>query len=158
MGFVSYLQHTHPRVAWYNREDEWSFYHVQLKSTVHIVFPFANTLMDRVMHNIFDHAAHHIDPTIPLTALPECQRDLEENIPEHVVISHWTVIDYLRTTAACKLYDFENHRWLDFNGEPTTDSGLTGLPPMQRDVRQDEPCEVIGGPIELDHAALSKLS
>jgi omega-6 fatty acid desaturase (delta-12 desaturase) len=31
MGFVSFIQHTHPRLAWYDNPKEWSFYHVQLK-------------------------------------------------------------------------------------------------------------------------------
>ncbi len=122
-GFVSFIQHTHPRIAWYDKEDEWSFYHVQLKSTTHIIFPWP---IERILHNIMDHAAHHLDPTIPLYHLPQSQRKLEESCSEHAVVVYWTPMDYLRTCAACKLYDFERHCWLNFNGEPTTPVGLSG--------------------------------
>ena len=116
MGFVSFVQHTHPRMAWYDREDEWSFYHVQLTSTAHVTFPWP---LERLMHNIMDHPAHHIDPTIPLYELPRSQKQLEESCPEHAVVIPWTVRDYFRTCAACKLYDFRRHCWTDFAGVPT---------------------------------------
>src|SRR5262249_37072964 len=125
MGFTSFIQHTHPRMAWYDNEAEWSFYHVQLRSTAHVVFPWP---IERMLHNIMDHPAHHLDPTIPLYELPRSQRLLEETCPEHAVVVRWTLGEYLRTCAACKLYDFRHHRWLDFNGAPTTPPGLCGLP------------------------------
>src|SRR5262249_20230437 len=110
MGFVSYIQHTHPRMAWYDNEDEWSSYHVQLTSTAHVTFPW---LVERLFHNIMDHPAHHIDPTIPLTALPVSQRQLEWSYPEHAVVVRWTPREFLRLTRCCKLYDYERHGWLD---------------------------------------------
>ena len=124
MGFVSYIQHTHPDMAWYDREEEWSFYHVQLKSTAHVTFPW---FVERLFHNIMDHPAHHIDPTIPLTALPQSQKQLENAYPEHAVVIRWTPRQFLRLTRCCKLYDFERHCWLDFDGRPTTRTGLAGL-------------------------------
>jgi omega-6 fatty acid desaturase (delta-12 desaturase) len=124
MGFVSFIQHTHPRMAWYNDEDEWSFYHVQLRSTAHVVFPWP---IERILHNIMDHPAHHLDTQIPLYKLPQAQRALEETAREHAVVIRWTPGDYLRTCAACKLYDFERHCWTDFAGVPTTPDDLPGL-------------------------------
>jgi omega-6 fatty acid desaturase (delta-12 desaturase) len=117
MGFVSFIQHTHPRCAWYADEREWSFYTVQLKSTTHVKFPWP---IEPLLNNIMDHPAHHLDPTIPLYRLPQSQRLLEETAPEHSVVIHWTPWEYLRTCAACKLYDFERHCWTDFDGNPTS--------------------------------------
>jgi omega-6 fatty acid desaturase (delta-12 desaturase) len=117
MGFVSYIQHTHPGMAWYDNEEEWSFYHVQLTSTAHVTFPW---IIERVLHNIMDHPAHHIDPTIPLTELPRSQKQLERTYPEHAVVIRWTPREFLRLTRCCKLYDFQRHCWLDFDGNPTT--------------------------------------
>jgi omega-6 fatty acid desaturase (delta-12 desaturase) len=125
MGFVSFIQHTHPRIAWYDREDEWSFYHVQLKSTAHVVFPWP---VGSVLHNIMEHAAHHLDPAIPLYELPRSQRLLEQECPEHAVVIPWTLAEFFRTCACCKLYDFRRHCWTDFNGVPTTPTGLNGRP------------------------------
>lgn len=124
MGFVSFIQHTHPLMAWYDREDEWSFYHVQLRSTAHVVFLWP---VERLLHNIMDHPAHHIDPTIPLYELPRSQKLLEEACPEYAVVIPWTPLEYLRTCSACKLYDFRRHCWTDFNGVPTSPQGLPGL-------------------------------
>ncbi|MBY0228552.1 MAG: fatty acid desaturase [Gemmataceae bacterium] len=124
MGFVSYIQHTHPLSAWYDDEEEWSFYTVQLKSTVHVVFPWP---IEGMLNNIMDHAAHHLDPVIPLYRLPESQRLLEETAREHALIVHWTPWEYLRTCAACKLYDFERHCWTDWEGNPTSPLNLPSL-------------------------------
>jgi omega-6 fatty acid desaturase (delta-12 desaturase) len=121
MGFMSFIQHTHPRMAWYNDEQEWTFYHVQLKSTAHVVFPWP---IERLLNNIMDHPAHHLDPQIPLYNLPQSQKLLEETTPEHAVVVRWTPWEYLRTCAACKLYDFRRHCWTDFEGRPTTPSNL----------------------------------
>ena len=125
MGFVSFLQHTHPRIAWYDNEKEWSFYHVQLKSTTHVVFPWP---IERLLHNIMDHPAHHIDPSIPLYELPPSQKDLETQAPAHSVIIPWSLGEFFRICRACKLYDYRRHCWLDFAGRPTTPTGLHGLP------------------------------
>jgi omega-6 fatty acid desaturase (delta-12 desaturase) len=126
-GVASFIQHTHPRTAWYDNEQEWSFYHVQLKSTTHVVFPWP---IERLLNNIMDHPAHHLDPTIPLYELPASQKLLEQRAPEHsVVVYYWTPLEYLRTCRVCKLYDYRRHCWLDFAGNPTTPEGLNGQQP-----------------------------
>jgi len=127
MGMASYQQHTHPRTAWYDNLDEWNFYHVQLRSSTHVAMP---AFVDRMLHNIMDHPAHHLDPTIPMYQLPESQKLLEQHAGEHAVVVPWTMKEFLRTTRVCKLYDYQEHRWLDFDGRPTSPSGLSGLPPM----------------------------
>ncbi len=138
MSFVSFVQHTHPRMTWYDREEEWSFYHVQLRSTAHVVFPWP---VERLLHNIMDHPAHHLDPTIPLYELPESQRQLERDCPEHAVVIRWTPWDYFRTCAACKLYDFGRHCWTDFAGVPTSPPNLTGLAPPREPTHGPRPEE-----------------
>lgn len=125
MGFITFLQHTHPRAAWYDDEREWSFYHVQLRSTTHVLFPWP---IGALLHNIMDHPAHHIDPTIPLYELPASQRRLEEQAPSHSLIVPWSLGEYLRICRTCKLYDYRQHRWLDFTGRPTTPPGLHAPP------------------------------
>lgn len=124
MGFVSYIQHTHPQLAWYDDPQEWSFYHVQLKSSTHVVFPYP---IERLLNNIMDHAAHHIDPAIPLYHLPQSQRLLEESCEEHAAVIQWSPWQYLELCRVCKLYDFERHCWTDFEGNVTSDIGLPTL-------------------------------
>lgn len=119
MGVVSFVQHTHPMTAWYDREDEWRYYHVQLRSTTHMLLPWP---AGAILHNIMDHPAHHIDPSIPLYALPAAQRILEQQAADHSVVSKLTWSEYLRICRTCKLYDYQRHRWLDFEGHPTTET------------------------------------
>jgi omega-6 fatty acid desaturase (delta-12 desaturase) len=121
MGFVTFIQHTHPQLAWYNDPKEWSFYHVQLKSTAHVVFPFP---IERMLNNIMDHTAHHLDPAIPLYHLPESQRLLEKSCEEHAVVIPWSPSQYLELCRVCKLYDFERHCWTDFDGQATSETEL----------------------------------
>lgn len=121
MGVASFVQHTHPRTAWYDNEDEWSFYHVQLRSSTHMLLPWP---LGALLHNIMDHPAHHLDPTIPLYELPGSQKLLEERAPEHSVVVTLTLLEYLRICRSCKLYDYRRHCWMDFAGRPTTAVGL----------------------------------
>lgn len=125
MGFVSFIQHTHPRLAWYDDPEEWSFYHVQLKSSTHVVFPYP---IERLLNNIMDHAAHHLDPAIPLYHLPQSQRLLEQSCEDHAVVIRWSPWDYFELCRVCKLYDFARHCWTDFQGQATSELGLPNLP------------------------------
>jgi acyl-lipid omega-6 desaturase (Delta-12 desaturase) len=125
IGFVTWHQHTHPLMPWYDDEAEWSFYHVNMTSTAHVVFPWPVKLL---LNNINDHVAHHIDPGIPLYELPDSQRRLNRACAGQAFIIRWTPWEYLRVCAACKLYDFKRRCWTDFAGRPTGPR-LPGPPP-----------------------------
>jgi omega-6 fatty acid desaturase (delta-12 desaturase) len=120
-AFVTFQHHTHPRVAWFDRRDEWAFYHGQVRGTTHVVFPFGANL---VLHRIMEHTAHHVDPLIPFYRLPTSQERLEERHATVVVVIQWTVRELLRTVAACKLYDYRVHRWMRFDGTYTSERTL----------------------------------
>lgn len=128
MGVASFVQHTHPRTVWYDDQDEWSFYHVQLCSTTHMVLP---RVAEFLLHNIMHHPAHHIDPTIPHYELPASQQLLEEYAPEHSVVVPFTLSEYLRICRDCKLYDYRRHCWLDFDGRQTTEPVILGESPYR---------------------------
>lgn len=119
MGFTIYVQHTHERVRWFVRREEWSFFGAQVAGTLHVRWPRP---IEVLFHNIMKHTAHHVDPHIPLYSLPAAQEDLERRFPETIPVVRFTPWDFLRTTRRCKLYDFENHRWMDFDGRPTTEA------------------------------------
>src|SRR5882757_2143249 len=70
MGFVIYVQHTHPRVAWYERRDEWSANAGYATTTVHIKLMRP---LDGLIHYILEHGAHHVNMGIPLYRLKEAQ-------------------------------------------------------------------------------------
>jgi acyl-lipid omega-6 desaturase (Delta-12 desaturase) len=122
MGFTGwglYLQHVHPDVAWLRGSDEDNklFYGRGELLAVHWVMPrwFAS-----LTHDVMDHPVHHLHPRIPCYRLRAAQAKLNELLGEHAIVEKYTLRSFLGALRACKLYDFENHRWLDFDGKPTT--------------------------------------
>jgi omega-6 fatty acid desaturase (delta-12 desaturase) len=118
MGFVTFMHHTHPKIPWYANRREYSYYRSQVCSTTHIEFP---PLLDFVLHRILQHTAHHVDPTIPLYHLLGAQEGLEKRFQE-IIHEPFTLRGFLLTLRTCRLYDYQSHRWLDFNCVPTSDT------------------------------------
>jgi omega-6 fatty acid desaturase (delta-12 desaturase) len=118
MGFVVYQHHTHPEVPWFGDRERWTFFAGQVGCVVHVELPRPIELF---LHNILDHTAHHVDPKIPLYNLPDAQKRLEAAYPEQIKIVPWTFGSYFHTLRTCRLYDYENHRWLDYDGTPTSE-------------------------------------
>jgi omega-6 fatty acid desaturase (delta-12 desaturase) len=117
MGFVTFQHHTHPEIPWFDNKDDWSFFQSQVAGTTHVRFP---RFIERILLNILEHSAHHVDPLIPLYHLHKGQRALETAFPKSIKIITWTPRVFYRTMRCCKLYDYRENRWLDFRGHPTT--------------------------------------
>ena len=113
-GFVLYVQHTHPDAKFFMERREQDFYDRQLSSATHVVFPAG---INRFMHGIFEHTAHHLDVTVPFYRLADAQTALNSLAQDRVVQERWTFRGFLRTARICKLYDYERHCWLDFQGQ-----------------------------------------
>ena len=118
MGFVVYVQHTHPRVAWYERRDQWSANAGYATTTVHIKLkrPF-----DCLIHYILEHGAHHVNMGIPLYRLKDAQARLTATLDERLNSEAFTWRYYWNTVRRCKLYDFAQHYWTDFDGHVTSE-------------------------------------
>lgn len=130
-GGIDFVTHTHPRVVWFADTSERT-YRDGVRNTPHIVLPFG---LNRLMHNFFDHTAHHVDPRIPVYRLPAAQVELEAALPGETCVERFTPSYVLRLTRVCRLYDFERHCWLDYDGTPSTDPqplapGVRGGPPV----------------------------
>jgi omega-6 fatty acid desaturase (delta-12 desaturase) len=125
IGFVTFQQHTNPEVPWYDDAGQWSFYRGQIHGTPHVSFPL---WFHKLLFNVMDHNAHHVDPLVPSYRLPESQRSLEHAHGDDIVESIWSLRTYLKSMRVCRLYDYDRHQWLDFNGTPTTRAGLHLLP------------------------------
>ncbi len=117
-GMVGLLHHTHPRIRWYADRAEWCHFREQIEGTVHLLVPWP---LDWLMGHSLEHTAHHVDPRVPFPALADCQRRLEESCAS-ITVQRLTLGDCLRILAACKLYDYQRHCWLDYDGRPTTRS------------------------------------
>jgi len=116
MGFATYVHHTHPHVAWFDKKEAWHRALPQIRNTVHVTFPLP---FSAVLHNIMEHNAHHSDINVPLYELPAAQGVLEAQLGESVVVQPFSYPAFHHCLSACKLYDFANYQWLDFAGNVT---------------------------------------
>jgi omega-6 fatty acid desaturase (delta-12 desaturase) len=123
MGFVIYVQHTHPRVAWYERRDEWSANAGYATTTVHIKLMRP---LDGLIHYILEHGAHHVNMGIPLYRLKEAQARLSSTLDERLNSEVFSWRYYWNTVRRCKLYDFAQHVWTDFDGRVTSQPLIQG--------------------------------
>jgi omega-6 fatty acid desaturase (delta-12 desaturase) len=138
MGFATFQHHTHPRVIWYANEEDWSFFRSQVEGTVHVVFP---RWIELLLHNIMEHTAHHIDTRIPLYHLSNAQQAVEAAFgTERVIAERFSFAGMSSVFRSCQLYDYDAHRWLTFDGRPTTSSrDLMGESSVQGREPEDAP-------------------
>jgi omega-6 fatty acid desaturase (delta-12 desaturase) len=122
MSFVIYLHHTHPKINWFKNENEWDFVRAQVASSAHVIFPGP---LNMVILFIMEHTAHHLmREAIPFYRLKMVQQKIEEKFPNDVIKYHWSLNKYIEIATTCKLYDYEDHQWLSFDGKPTANFAL----------------------------------
>lgn len=120
IGFVVYVHHTHPAIAWYGDKASWAKAQPFVSTTVHLVFkPNLGVDMDSVLHHIMQHTAHHVDMTIPLYRLKQAQSILEARMPGRIVVQMFSWRWYFDTARRCKLFDYSLGCWTDFSGHRT---------------------------------------
>ena len=118
IGFATFQHHTHPLVLWYDDEREWNYFRSQVQGTVHVEFP---RWVELLLNNIMEHTAHHVDTRVPLYNLTAAQDSLEEAFgEENVITERFSFRGMSETFRTCQLYDYELHRWMSFDGVPTT--------------------------------------
>jgi len=116
MGFVVFVHHTHPAIPWFQKRLEWQRCRAYLTSTVQVTLPLR---LDRLMHNIMEHNAHHVNPRIPMFALKKAQSLLTERFTNQFPVYRVGLRSYMDCVSRCKLYDYANHAWMDFQGRVT---------------------------------------
>jgi omega-6 fatty acid desaturase (delta-12 desaturase) len=121
IGFTVYYQHTHETIPWFKSDDERSVMGGVDELTMHVRFPHWYNL---ISHNAMEHTAHHVDPRIPCYYLDKAQAEIARVLGDELATMKFSLPALLRTMKNCKLYDYEEHCWLNFNGEPTTSTIL----------------------------------
>jgi omega-6 fatty acid desaturase (delta-12 desaturase) len=116
IGFVVYVHHTHPGVAWHRDKARWAAAQPFVSTTVHLTF---RSPMGSVLHHIMEHTAHHVDMGLPFYRLRRAQALLEQKLPGCIVVQPFSWHWYADTARRCKLYDFDSGCWTDFSGRPT---------------------------------------
>lgn len=122
IGFVVYVHHTHPRIAWHADKSAWTRSQPFISTTVHLRFrPLLGVIdVGALLHHITEHTAHHVDMTIPLYRLREAQSILERELPGRIVVQDFSWRWYFDTARRCKLYDDARGCWTDFEGRRTS--------------------------------------
>lgn len=114
MGFVIYQHHTCKLTRWFRNMEEWCYWEVQVGHSTHIKFP---GYINFFLHNIMEHTAHHSNMSIPLYNLSKAQNEIEKRFDDRVKVVFWNWKFYWDSIRCCKLYDYENHRWLKINDQ-----------------------------------------
>ncbi len=112
-GLLAFLHHTHPQVRWYADPEEWRRARPGLECCVHLIVPWP---LGWLLGDALEHTAHHVAPKAPDGELPALQSELEAAFPD--AVCRVKLIDCRHILAYCKLYDYDNHRWLDYSGAP----------------------------------------
>ena len=123
IGFVVYVHHTHPGVAWYADKPSWSASQPFVSTTVHLTF---RSPMGAVLHHIMEHTAHHVDMSVPLYRLVHAQALLERKLAGAIIVQPFSWRWYADTARRCKLYDFDARCWTGFDGRPVAGSQPAG--------------------------------
>lgn len=117
MGYTVYYQHTHPQVPWFRTREAADAFGGQDRRTVTILH---SRLWGLLTHEIMEHNAHHVHPLIPHYRLRAAQRRLAELVVPAFLAERLTPAYVVDVSRRCKLYDYERHCWLDFDGRPTS--------------------------------------
>ncbi len=115
MGLVIFVHHTGPDMVWFDKRSEWLRLRKVDDLTRDFRLPFG---LDRILHGIMLHRAHHFDPHVPNYRLKSAtQRLIAEGIASaRATFAGWR---YLRDlTRRCALYDYRAHQWVAFPGRP----------------------------------------
>lgn len=115
-GASLYLMHTNRRLPWFKGHPTREGVHSPTLCAMHMTLPAP---LHKFIHNVFAHSAHHAHAGIPVYHLLDAQLHLDRLLGEQGLVEPMTVSGAIATMRACKLYDYEKHQWLDFDGVPT---------------------------------------
>jgi omega-6 fatty acid desaturase (delta-12 desaturase) len=111
---TAFLQHTNPQVRWYGDIGSLASHPEAL--SVHVRFP---PWLNFATHYVLEHPVHHVSPMVPHYHLKRAQAALAEMATPPVVAMPFSIGNLNGVLRCCKLYDYDAHAWLDFNGEVT---------------------------------------
>ena len=114
IGIAVYVHHIAQDIPWKKRRS-WTKFIGQVEGTtvLHVPRP-----INFFFHNIFLHVPHHVDMRIPFYGLPKAVGALREHFGDVLREREYHLRDYIRTTRACKLFDYEAGVWRNYSGDP----------------------------------------
>lgn len=121
IGSTIYQHHTHESIPWFETIEESKYYVGQEDITMNVIYP---DWYNFISNNAMIHTVHHIDPRVPLYNTTKAQAVLYKEFSDKMISKNFSFSGFISTMSKCKLYDYENHCWLDFSGCPTTETTL----------------------------------
>jgi omega-6 fatty acid desaturase (delta-12 desaturase) len=118
VGGSLFLMHTHRGVPWFRPGDERGDDLAFDYCSTNLVLPH---VLSKLVHHVFAHSVHHAHPAVPCYRTPEAQARLSVLLGGRLVTEPLSVGGAIATLNACKLYDYEHHQWLSFDGAPTSE-------------------------------------
>ncbi|MGH9172445.1 MAG: fatty acid desaturase [Acidimicrobiales bacterium] len=109
-GSFVHVHHVQPDIRWWKRS-EWTKFKAQMEGTTILRAPRGAQFF---LHWIMVHVPHHVDMRIPMYNLEAAARAIEEAFPGTVHEGPLRFRDFVASSRACKLYDFEAGRWLTY--------------------------------------------
>ena len=125
-----FFQHTHPRLRWHPTIAGIAGAPEAL--SVHVGVP---RWLNYMSHYAMEHPVHHVSALIPHYRLKQAQAALADVAAPEIVTMRFTLANMRDVLRRCRLYDYDEHSWLDFNGEVTavpTHAGENRAHPAER--------------------------
>lgn len=110
IGSFVHVHHVSPEIRWWKKR-EWTKFRGQMEGTTVLRAPKG---MNFFIHWIMVHVPHHVDMRIPMYHLELATDAIEAAFPGTVHDEKLRFRDFMANTKACKLYDFDEGRWLTY--------------------------------------------
>ncbi|NNN08158.1 MAG: hypothetical protein HKL85_03070 [Acidimicrobiaceae bacterium] len=112
IGSVVHVRNVARDIRWWKR-NEWNKFKGQMEGTTVLRVPKG---VNFFFHWIMIHSPHHVDMRIPMYNLELAALAIEKVYPDVAHDAPLRFKDFRRNTKACKLYDFDEGRWLTYRG------------------------------------------
>jgi len=125
IGTVVHVHHIAPDIRWWKKA-EWNKFKAQMQGTTVLRAPRGFNFF---FHWIMVHVPHHVDMRVPMYHLEEAAAAIEAAFPGSVIDKPLRFGDFVSNTRACKLYDFDEGRWMTYaEGRAQLAAGPQGVP------------------------------
>lgn len=119
IGSFVHVHHVQPGIRWWPRR-EWTKFKGQVEGTTILRVPKGANFF---LHWIMVHVPHHVDMRIPMYHLELAADAIKAAYPDVVHDEKLRFRDFMANTRRCKLYDFEQGRWLTYAEAATWETG-----------------------------------
>jgi omega-6 fatty acid desaturase (delta-12 desaturase) len=113
-SMTAFLQHTNPRLRWYRNVGSVASPPESL--SVQVLVP---GWLNHMTHYVLEHPVHHVHAMIPHYYLKKAQAALAGIVGPPIISMRFTFRNMSDVLRRCKLYDYDEHVWVDFSGEVT---------------------------------------